>query len=138
MENEFLNKDQLAEKETESKKGSAKKKSPKRRRAGIIVQILNGDILSKEFIVSNLNFIFFVLLLLLLVIGKGYYGKQLVTDISKNQKELDEITSDYVESKARLEEETRRIKLVKELESTGLKETENPTKVIKIKQKKSE
>ena len=97
------------------------------------MQILNGDILSKEFIIANLNFIFFVIFLLLLVIAKGYYGKQLVTDIAKEQKELDELTSDFVEAKARLEENTRRIKLVKELESTGLKETENPTKVIKVK-----
>ena len=56
-----------------------------------------------------------------------------MTDIANEQKELDELTSDFVEAKARLEENTRRIKLVEELDSTGLKETENPTKVIKIK-----
>lgn len=130
MENEYLDKEQQASKEPSS--SEAKKKPRKRRKANLLVQILNGDIFSKEFIVANLNFIFFVIFLLLLVIAKGYYGKQLVTDIAKEQKELDEMTSDFVEAKARLEENTRRIKLVKELESTGLKETENPTKVIKV------
>ena len=129
MENEYLDKEQQAAKETSSK---PKKKTRKRKKTSLFVQILNGDILSKEFIVANLNFIFFVILLLLLVIAKGYYGKQLVSDIAKEQKELDQMTSDFVEAKARLEENTRRIKLVKELESTGLKETENPTKVIKV------
>ena len=130
MENEYLDKEQQSAKETSKKKAAKKKKKKKQ---SLFVQILNGDILSKEFIIANLNFIFFVIFLLLLVIAKGYYGKQLVTDIAKEQKELDELTSDFVEAKARLEENTRRIKLVKELESTGLKETENPTKVIKVK-----
>ena len=130
MENEYLDKEQQSTKETSSKAAAKKKKKKKQ---SLFVQILNGDILSKEFIIANLNFIFFVIFLLLLVIAKGYYGKQLVTDIAKEQKELDELTSDFVEAKARLEENTRRIKLVKELESTGLKETENPTKVIRVK-----
>lgn len=130
MENEYLDKEQQSAKETSTKKAAKRKKKKKQ---SLFVQILNGDILSKEFIIANLNFIFFVIFLLLLVIAKGYYGKQLVTDIAKEQKELDELTSDFVEAKARLEENTRRIKLVKELESTGLKETENPTKVIKVK-----
>ena len=130
MENEYLDKEQQSTEETSTKKAAKKKKKKKH---SLFVQILNGDILSKEFIIANLNFIFFVIFLLLLVIAKGYYGKQLVTDIAKEQKELDELTSDFVEAKARLEEDTRRIKLVKELESTGLKETENPTKVIKVK-----
>jgi hypothetical protein len=130
MENEYLDKEQQSTKETSSKAAAKKKKKKKQ---SLFVQILNGDILSKEFIIANLNFIFFVIFLLLLLIAKGYYGKQLVTDIAKEQKELDEYTSDFVEAKARLEEDTRRIKLVKELESTGLKETENPTKVIRVK-----
>lgn len=129
MENEYLDKEQVAQEEAPK----TSKKSRKKKKTSLLVQILNGDIFSKEFIVANLNFIFFVIFLLLLVIAKGYYGKQLVTDIAKEQKELDEMTSDFVEAKARLEEDTRRIKLVKELEPTGLKETENPTKVIKVK-----
>lgn len=130
MENEYLDKEQQASEETTPKQTATTKKKKK---TSLLVQVLNGDIFSREFIVANLNFIFFVIFLLLLVIAKGYYGKQLVSDISKEQEELDEMTSDFVEAKARLEENTRRIKLVKELESTGLKETENPTKVIKVK-----
>ena len=130
MENEYLDKEHQVSMESSS--ADAKKTVRKKKKTSLLVQILNGDIFSKEFIVANLNFIFFVIFLLLLVVAKGYYGKQLVTDIAKEQNELDEMTSDFVEAKARLEENTRRIKLVKELESTGLKETENPTKVIKV------
>ena len=87
---------------------------------------------------GNLNFIFFIILLLLLVVGKGYYGKQLSKDVVSTQEQLDEATSDYFEAKATLEEETRRVRLVDQLESRGLKETVNPTKVIRIKKDKNE
>ena len=79
-----------------------------------------------------LNFIFFVILLLLLVVGKGYYGKQLSADVVNTQQELDVLTSDYFEAKAQLEEVTQRSVLLDKLESSGLKETVNPTKVIRI------
>jgi hypothetical protein len=66
-------------------------------------------------------------------VGKGYYGKQLSKDVDTTQKEVDELTADFVEAKARFEEETRRYKLVERLEKRGLKESQNETKVIRIK-----
>lgn len=142
MENEFIDKSQLdhqpAAEVKQSKKKKKEKKTKKRpasNKPNAFVQILNGDFLTKEFILNNLNFIFFIMLLLLLMVAKGYYGKQLSADLARTQTELDVITSDYFEAKAKLEEDTRRIKLVEKLESTGLKETVNPTKVIRIKDK---
>jgi len=145
MENEFVDKQQLDEllaaAEEKKKKKTVKPKSkdkPVRKGPNTFVQILNGDFLTKEFMLNNLNFIFFIMLLLLLVVGKGYYGKQLSRNVLNTQKELNEVTSDYFEAKARLEENTRRRELVKKLESTGLKETVNPTKVIRIKKETKE
>ena len=140
MENEFIDKAQLDEKEAaeakEKEERVAKRKKAAAKKSNTIVQILNGDFFTREFVVNNLGFIFFVMLLLLLIVGKGYYGKQLLKDVSETQQELDELTSDYFEAKARLEEETRRTHLVEELSSRGLKETVNPTKVIRMKKKK--
>ena len=149
MDNEFLDRAQLdqqeqqkaeKEKKAEAKKANKTKKSKanstkkkKSKGPSAFVQILNGDFLNKEFFLGNLTFIFFLILLLILVVGKGYYGKQLSTNVDKKQKELDEITGEYFEAKARLEEETQRSKLIEQLENTGLKETTNPTKVIRIK-----
>lgn len=143
MENEFIDRAQLdeqeriqAEKEAvkkeKKKKEKAKTKAVKAKKPNAFVQILNGDFLSKEFVLGNLNFIFFLMLLLILVIGKGYYGKQLDNNVSKKQDELDEITGEYFEAKARLEENTQRSLLIEKLENSGLKETVNPTKVIRI------
>jgi len=150
MDNEFVDKAQLEEQEAarkeKEKKAEAKRKK-KEAKAGkksnakksgpnAFVQILNGDFLTKEFITNNLSFIFFIIFLMLLVVAKGYYGKELTRNVNKTQSDLDEVTSDYFESKARLEEETRRVRLLEQLESNGLKETVNPTKVIRIKKEK--
>jgi hypothetical protein len=99
------------------------------------MQILNGEFLSKEFVVKNLGFIFYFILLLIFLVGKGYYDKRLTKKVDTSQKELDELTGDYVAKKAQLEEETKRVTLVRELAPRGLKETVNPTKVIRVKAK---
>lgn len=133
-ENEYIDKEKAEEESKKVEQKAKKVKSkPKSSKPNAFTQILNGEFLTREFVLNNLNFIFFIILLLLLIVGKGYYGKQLSQDVDKAQKELDEMTADYVEAKARLEEETRRYRLVEELGPTGLKETVNPTKVIRLK-----
>ena len=96
MDNEFLDRAQLDEQDaTEKKKVKkklAKKKAAKERKPNAFVQILNGDFFTREFMIGNLNFIFFIMLLLLLVVGKGYYGKQLTKDVNSTREQLDEAT----------------------------------------------
>jgi hypothetical protein len=133
-DNEYIEKDtaeelnKAAEKKVKKKSESLKPKG----RPSAFTQILNGDFLTREFVLNNLNFIFFVIFLLLLIVGKGYYGKQLTRDVDEAQNHLNEVTSDYVEAKARLEEQTRRYRLVEKLEPLGVKETQQETKVIRI------
>lgn len=93
---------------------------------------ITGDALESEFVKKHLAYIFFIICLLVLVVSKGYYVKQLANDIGKTEEELSQITADYIEYKARLEEETKRINLISKLRPLGLKETVNPTKVIRI------
>ena len=137
MINELIDKDSLAEEEKKAAKSKEKKKSSKNA-SNSFVQILNGDFLNKEFVLNNLSFIFYILFLLLLLVGKGYYGKQLAKDTDKAQDELNELSADYLEVKAKLEEETRREKLIEKLGDRGLIETINPTKVIRIKKGQEE
>lgn len=125
------------------KKTAAKAKvkpgvAPKPRRQNILIQVLNGEILTRDFVLNNLTFIFFILLLLMLMVAKGYYGKQLQKDINDLQADVDAQTAEYIENKARLEESTSRYRLVQALEKRGLKETVNPAKVIRIKRADNE
>lgn len=107
--------------------------APKPRRQNILIQVLNGEILTRDFVLNNLTFIFFILFLLMLMVAKGYYGKQLQKDITDLQTNVDAQTAEYIENKARLEESTSRYRLVQALEKRGLKETVNPAKVIRLK-----
>ena len=50
------------------------------------------------------------------------------------QVELDAKTAEFVETRAKLEEATKREILIKKLEARGLYETTKPAKVIRIKQ----
>ncbi|HNR86071.1 MAG TPA: FtsL-like putative cell division protein [Taishania sp.] len=138
MENEIIEKEvEQEEVKQPTQKAKKEKATSERKKPSLSVsQILNGEFLTREFVLNNLNFIFFIILLLILIVAKGYYGKQLNDNVNKSQKELDEITAEYVEAKAKLEEVTRRQILVEQLEARGLKETVNPTKVIRIREKK--
>ena len=133
MDNEYIDKDTVHEEQKKQEPKKAKKKvAGKKKRPNALIQILNGDFLTKEFMLNNLNFIFFIIFLLLILVGKGYYGKQLSKDADNAQIELNELSANYIETKAKLEEETRRYKLIDKLSSKGLNETVNPTKVIRI------
>lgn len=120
-------------KATADSKAKVKTAAAKPRRQNILIQVLNGEILTRDFVLNNLTFIFFILFLLMLMVAKGYYGKQLQKDITDLQTDVDAQTAEYIENKARLEESTSRYRLVQALEKRGLKETVNPAKVIRLK-----
>lgn len=121
---------------TKKKKKKSRFAAASRKQSQSLVQIMNGDFLTKDFVINNLNYIFFVIFLMILMVSKGYYVHQLSNDISKEEKAVGDITADYVETKAKLEELTRRTQMIEKLKPLGLKETINPTKVIRIKNDK--
>ena len=121
-----------------AKQDGQQAKSTKSNKSSAFAQILNGDFLTREFVLNNLNYIFFIMLFLLVLISKGYYGKQINKDIDNAQRNLDQHAAEYIEAKARLELVTRRYRMAKRLESRELKETKNATKVIRIKKLKNE
>lgn len=131
-DNEYIDKDSRQE-----NSGSANQKRVSKKKKSAFAMILNGEFLTKGFVLDNLGFIFFLIFLLLILVSKGYYGKQLSKDINQAQRDVDQITADYVEAKAKVEEEGLRYKLVEKLDSS-LKENENETKVIRIRKPKTE
>jgi hypothetical protein len=131
-DNEYIDKDARQE-----NSGSANQKRGTKKKKSAFAMILNGEFLTKGFVLDNLGFIFFLIFLLLILVSKGYYGKQLSKDINQAQREVDQTTADYVEAKAKVEEEGLRYKLVERLDTT-LHENENETKVIRIKKPKTQ
>jgi hypothetical protein len=125
-------------------KSESQQSTKSKRKVGVsgngssIIQIMNGDFLTREFVLKNMGFIFFVMFLLLLVVSKGYYVNQLAKEIKLSEEEISLINAEYVDVKANLEVKTRRTNLIQKLEGTGLKETLTPTKVIKVSTSKEE
>ena len=108
-----------------SRKAKVKKPNP-------VAQILNGEFLTKSFVLNNLPYIFFSLFLLILFVAKGYYVKQIKDEIRATQIQIDQNSADFLEVKTAFEIETRRQKLVEKLNERGLKESLNATKVIRL------
>lgn len=106
-------------------------KKPKGKKQSALMIILNGDFLTKDFVLNNLAYILFLFLLLFVLVAKGYYGKSLVKKVQETRTELDQNTADYIETKTLFEERTRRYKMVERLKEKDLIESENAIQVIK-------
>ena len=108
-----------------SRKGRVKKPNP-------VAQILNGEFLTRSFVLNNLPYIFFSLLLLILFVAKGYYVKQIKDEIRATQIQIDQNSADFLEVKTAFEIETRRQQLIEKLSDRALQESLNATKVIRL------
>ena len=108
-----------------SRKERVKKPNP-------VAHILNGEFLTRSFVLNNLPYIFFSLFLLILFVAKGYYVKQIKDEIRATQIEIDQNSADFLEVKTAFERETRRQKLIEKLSDRALQESLNATKVIRL------
>ncbi|MBM3165485.1 MAG: hypothetical protein FJZ80_08495 [Bacteroidetes bacterium] len=118
---------------TEDEQEAAVKKVKERKQSALML-VLNGDFLTRDFVLNNLAYILFLFLLLFVLVAKGYYGKSLVKNVQETRIELDQNTSDYIETKTLFEERTRRYKMVERLKEKELIESENAIQVIKSNQ----
>ena len=104
-----------------------------RKNPNALTQILNGEFLTKSFVLNNLPFIFFGLFLLILFVSKGYYVKQINDDIKETELEVNQNAAEFLEVKSSFESKTKRQDLIEKLTDRNLKESLNATKVIRIK-----
>jgi len=119
----------------ENKTSNLEQKSGRKERVkkpNPVAQILNGEFLTRSFVLNNLPYIFFSLFLLILFVAKGYYVKQIKDEIRATQIEIDQNSADFLEVKTAFEIETRRQKLIEKLSDRALRESLNATRVIRI------
>ena len=133
-DNEYKLKDDLEGEGTQkksSKKTKKKSSEKKSKNSRSVAMIFNGEFLTKDFVLNNLPFIFFLILLMILSVGKGYYSKKLKKEEDGAKESLHQLRADLVELNARFEEESLRYRLIDRVDS-GLVETLNATKVIRV------
>jgi len=114
------------EEEVKKPKRKPKKKSP-------LKKILNGEFLSQKEIIDNLPFGSFVALLMVLLISWGYYTESVGKKEAKLEKELGELNSEFFTLGSEYNRLSRQTQVVERLKETGLKESINPPKKIKVK-----
>jgi hypothetical protein len=135
MENEFKSKDErpVVSQEVPQKSTKKNKKQEGKKSENILIQILNGNFLLRDFVVHNLGFVFFIFLMLIALVSKGYYCKDLNKKIVETQRDVDAKNTKFYSLKERLEKMTRRDVLVRKLNPIGIYETTKPAKVIRVK-----
>lgn len=106
----------------------SKKKSNKS-----LVRILSGDFLSEKTLVDNLPFVGFVGLLLIGLIGWGYYTESIAKEEARLEKALGELNSEYFTLGSEYNRLSRQTQVANRLKDTGLTESVDPPKKIKVK-----
>lgn len=139
MGNEFIDNDEL-EKLNEAAKDSPKKKTRRKSKSTderiseskTLNQLMNGDFLTKKYVVDNFPFMAFIGFLIVILIAKGYYMNELNNKIEKSKMELGEINAQKVTFGSELHLKKRRKNMLERLGPVGLKESSVPPKKIEI------
>lgn len=133
--NEFKNKAEIeaeeALKAVTDNVEQEKKKNPQTKRA--IIQIMNGEFLSKDNFVQNLPFVFFLGFLLVVLIGWGYYAETVTKKEVMLEKELGELNSEYFTLGSEFNTKRGRRQIAQRLIETGVVEGITSPRKIRVK-----
>lgn len=125
-----LKKDQAEE--TEPVKPTAKK-----RFRFPVMQVLNGEILQKEYFLKNLPFFFYVAFLLAIYIANVFYAENKIREIATVEEQIKELHTEYVSLKASLTEHCKEHQLDTTLSKYGITVSTVPPKVVAVTREES-
>lgn len=99
-------------------------------------QVLGGEMLSTGTF-RYLPFLVFIAFLAFVYIANNYYAEAKIRNINSLRKELKEINFEYITTKSKLEDLSKQSKLSRQVLKTGLIESTEPVKTIKLKSSKA-
>jgi len=134
--NEFVDREELVASEALESLQDKPEQTDKRtdvqsRRA--VVQIMNGEFLSKDNFVKNLPFVFFIGFLLVVLISWGYYAETITRKEVMLEKELGELNSEYFTLGSEYNTQRGRRNVAQRLLGTGVEESLTSPKKIRVK-----
>lgn len=118
---------------TNGKNIDKKKKKP----LESVSEVVSGRFLSKDGILNNFPFIFFLSILAILYIGYGYYSDDQVRKVNYLSSELKDLKTQYIVIKDSLVLRSKQTEVSKALAHTGIKESIVPPKKIVVKTQKT-
>ena len=115
-------------------------KKRKKRITKPIQNLLDGEFLTKQSVVTNLPYLAFLALIAMIYIANTYYAEKTFKEIEATKMELKELRYQYITTKSTLMFLSKQTELSKQAQKLGLKETMVPpykifySKLDKIKQ----
>jgi len=118
-------------------KEKTKEKKKKKARIGgfglasSIRKVLGGDRLTAGTF-RIFPFVLFIAFIAFIYIANNYISESKVRNISKLQTELKEIKYEHISTKSKLMQLSKQSQIAKKMEHTGIKESTEPVKIIRI------
>jgi len=114
-------------------KNKTKKKETQKRRgfARNVNAVLSGKFLTREYVLSNLGFIFFCVFIMVCYIGYGYYAEKNLKELAQSQSDLQELKARNLSTHARLEQLKQQSQVAQSIKNLGLVESTSPPVVIR-------
>lgn len=127
------NKEQEQEPKAAEPRVKVKLPKKKSRVGGIAVEILDGSFLTRDLILTQLPFLYFMMALSMLYIANNYYAEKTFKETRNVETELKELRSEYITVASELMNESKQSAVAKKVESIGIKESTVPPKKIIVK-----
>ena len=96
------------------------------------VGLLNGDFLTRENVLKNMPYLFFVTLLIIGYIGNTHYSEKMVRETDKITRELKELGSEYITVKFELMFKSRQSEVANSVAGLGIYESVKPPMKITV------
>ena len=106
---------------------------PKKEKKRSLAKVITGEFLSRNEIINNIPFISFLGLLLVVLIGWGYYTETIGKKEVQLEQELGELNSEYFSLGVEYNKLSRQTQVSERLEGSDLKESTIPPKKLKVK-----
>lgn len=111
------------------------KPEPKAPKKGVIKELIDGSVLTRESVVRQLPFILFLTFLAFIYIGNRYHAERLVRQANDLHRELRDLRAQAITTSAELMHISRQsevLKIIRQKE-LGLKESTEPPKKLVVK-----
>lgn len=100
--------------------------------AKALVGLLNGSFLTRDSVIKQVPYFFFLLGLMIVYIGYGYYAEKTVRKVYKLNNEVKEFKSQYTSTFSRLETKKQQSNVAETVAKLGLVESRVPPYKIEV------
>lgn len=114
-------------------KNKTRKKDTQKRNgfARNVNAVLSGKFLTREYVLSNLGFIFFCVFIMVCYIGYGYFAEKNLKELAKSESDLQELKARNLSTHARLEQLKQQSQVAQSIKNLGLVESTAPPIVLR-------